>query len=52
MVSCVREKCIYQWKTLQNSLDYILENTSKQNTNCFGNRSSIIYGCGHSGTDA
>ncbi len=22
MVSCVREKCIYQWKTLQNSLDY------------------------------
>ena len=20
MVSCVREKCIYQWKTLQNSL--------------------------------
>lgn len=27
-------------------------NTSKQNTNCFGNRSSIIYGCGHSGTDA
>ena len=24
MVSCVREKCIYQWKTLQNSLDYQL----------------------------
>ena len=23
MVSCVREKCIYQWKTLQNSLDYV-----------------------------
>ncbi len=22
MVSCVREKCIYQWKALQNSLDY------------------------------
>ena len=22
MVSCVKEKCIYQWKTLQNSLDY------------------------------
>ena len=22
MVSCVREKCIYQQKTLQNSLDY------------------------------
>ena len=22
MVSCVRGKCIYQWKTLQNSLDY------------------------------
>ncbi len=22
MVSCVREKCIYQWKTLPNSLSY------------------------------
>ena len=22
MVSCVKEKCIYQWKTLPNSLDY------------------------------
>ena len=22
MVSCIGEKCIYQWKTLQNSLDY------------------------------
>ena len=22
MVSCVKEKCSYQWKTLQNSLDY------------------------------
>ena len=22
MVSCVKEKCIYQWKTLLNSLSY------------------------------
>ena len=23
MVSCVKEKCIYQWKTLPNSLSYV-----------------------------
>ena len=25
MVSCVKEKCIYQWKTLQNSKDMITQ---------------------------